>query len=581
MESKKLQTYAPDQSDSLSSFSTKPNIFSLPKAPLAPVEETPDFQNPYSHLSLFLSHTIKKELGTMRKWSWKLQEELLRKIAPEFQKQFPQYQLGVTALKKIWEKVQFYTEQLQGKKEAIGSDGKLNVAYFIKENLKTYLQQKALSFLHPYQLARQIASKMGECIATLEGTKPKVDLLTQMVWSLQKHLLRHSSLQPFAAPQESFDAIDQLLVRTITEQTAQNSTISLEALEERAAQALSSLSSTLPKKEERLAVSKILSSLFSFPSSATSTFFAIHHPLQRHTDPSLCTSRLLALHTLALALPPSLSFAEFALAVEDVWQQKKKKEALASLYPFLYAELSFDIIPASLEKAQQELYTRYQQALTLPPILNQEELEILTWQNTPLSSPLSEAMEAIILQEGTRHWMAAPHKRFSTLVEDTLSSLQKLHTITTHKKWEDAHRRLHLWCLQHDMLYRGLPMPTNTPLASIIQELWVESPISECSLPSFLSLACDRFLQHYPHLRSCQSQVKTQVIITCKHLWFNQCAQESSFDRFLAWHLWDISAQEEKLPLLEERCAQCLPLIPFDYAKAEALVTKMTLAKNA
>ena len=66
--------------------------------------------------------------GSSRKWSLKIQEELLLKIAPDFQKRFPQYRLGISALKKTWEKVSYYSQQIQHQKEAITQDGPLSTS---------------------------------------------------------------------------------------------------------------------------------------------------------------------------------------------------------------------------------------------------------------------------------------------------------------------------------------------------------------------------------------------------------------------------------------------------------------------
>src|SRR3972149_10258635 len=51
-------------------------------------EETSDFHDPYSDLNLFLSQKIKQEMqhcGSTKKWSHKIEDELIQKITPEFQ----------------------------------------------------------------------------------------------------------------------------------------------------------------------------------------------------------------------------------------------------------------------------------------------------------------------------------------------------------------------------------------------------------------------------------------------------------------------------------------------------------------
>src|SRR5580700_4949783 len=105
------------------------------------VDESPEFYDPYSDLNLFLSQKIKTEMqhcGSSKKWSLKVQEELLLKVAPDFHNKFPQYRLGVSALKKTWEKIAHFSQQIQHQKEALNADGKLNIHFFIKENLKNY-----------------------------------------------------------------------------------------------------------------------------------------------------------------------------------------------------------------------------------------------------------------------------------------------------------------------------------------------------------------------------------------------------------------------------------------------------------
>jgi len=134
-------------SDNFWSNSSDSNLFSTPssfslnrkknnlsnQSFLHSVDESPEFHDPYSDLSLFLSNIIKNEMKNIDpsfRWTSKIQEELISKITPEFQKKFPQYRLGVTAVKKIWNKISFYTQQIQGKTEALDSNGKLNVNFF-------------------------------------------------------------------------------------------------------------------------------------------------------------------------------------------------------------------------------------------------------------------------------------------------------------------------------------------------------------------------------------------------------------------------------------------------------------------
>ena len=89
---------------------------------LNPIDEADDFYDPFSDLSLFLSKKIKNEIeksGSSNKWSGKIEANLLAKILPEFKQKFPKYRLGTSALKKVWEKVSYYYDKIQGQKGAL------------------------------------------------------------------------------------------------------------------------------------------------------------------------------------------------------------------------------------------------------------------------------------------------------------------------------------------------------------------------------------------------------------------------------------------------------------------------------
>src|SRR5690349_12361372 len=58
------------------------------------LDESHEFHDPFSDLNLFLSQKIKEvmsSLGEGKKWSSKIQQLLIEKITPEFQKKFPKY----------------------------------------------------------------------------------------------------------------------------------------------------------------------------------------------------------------------------------------------------------------------------------------------------------------------------------------------------------------------------------------------------------------------------------------------------------------------------------------------------------
>lgn len=192
-------------------------------------EESCEFNDPYCELNLFLSQKIKQEIhhcSNSKKWSAQLRDELLRKITPAFQKHFPHYRLGVSALKKTWEKVQYFTHQFQEEKQALTHEGKINLPFFIRENLKTVSKLKNTCHLPPYQYAHQLAVKMSECIAVMEGIRPKIDQLTRTIWSIQRHLIPDLSPQLGKSPYDESEKTDKLIVKCILDLCAEKPFIS-------------------------------------------------------------------------------------------------------------------------------------------------------------------------------------------------------------------------------------------------------------------------------------------------------------------------------------------------------------------
>lgn len=212
--------YTPSSS---SFYSNKKNEDTSLNNIISAVDESPEFYDPYSDLNLFLSQKIKQYLRfchSSKKWNSKIQEELLERITPEFQQVFPKLRLGVPALKKTWEKVLYYYEQIQQHEEALTKEGELNIHFFIRENLKNYISMRCSLLLHPSHFAQQLAAKLGECIASINAEKPKIDRLTKLIWSIQRHLLICKSAEELKSPYDENDPIDQLIVRNILELTA-------------------------------------------------------------------------------------------------------------------------------------------------------------------------------------------------------------------------------------------------------------------------------------------------------------------------------------------------------------------------
>lgn len=209
-----------------------------------PIDESPELHDPYSELNLFLTRKIKEEFqnaGTAKKWSVYVQEKLIEKISPEFRRLFPHYRLGVSALKKIWEKVAYFSQAFENQKEALTREGTLNLGFLIRENLKQFLGAKKSFSFHPYLLAQQLAMKISECLAAYDGIRPMLKHITKTIWAVERHLIPPVQVPPMVNPYDEFDSWDKLILKFMLEASGKNPLLSQDELQVQVREGLYSL----------------------------------------------------------------------------------------------------------------------------------------------------------------------------------------------------------------------------------------------------------------------------------------------------------------------------------------------------
>ncbi len=224
----------------------------IPPSP-HPIDESPDLHDPYSELNLFLTRKIKEEFktaGGTKKWSIYVQEKLIEKITPEFKKKFPHYRLGVSALKKVWEKFSYFSQAFETQKEALTQEGKLNLGYLIRENLKQFIGIKKSFSLHPYMLAQQLALKISECLAAYDGIRPMLQHITKTIWAVKRHLIAPDQVPATANPYDEFDTWDKLIIKFMLEVSGNNPRLSQEELQTEVREKLYSLKDNPPLEKE-------------------------------------------------------------------------------------------------------------------------------------------------------------------------------------------------------------------------------------------------------------------------------------------------------------------------------------------
>jgi hypothetical protein len=567
------------------------------------IDETPDFHDPYSDLNLFLSHEIKEEMqhcGLNKKWSTSIQERLLKKISPEFQKRFPKYRLGITALKKTWEKIAFYTDQIQEQKEALTQDGKLNIYFLIKENLKKFHQQHNCSDIQPYTYASQLAFKMSECIAAIDGKKPKFDQLTKTIWGIQRHLLKNVVPSRLKSPYDENDRIDKFIVKTLLELTALDHEMSQPKLEDRVKEQLRSfLHLPIFAATETLTchISALLADKY-YPTSAFHHLYdadekqAIYNFLKRHlslyenssfsAEHLQMVRRAIAIYMLASTMPKDVSSDKIKEGIEALYPivKENRPPLEQSIYAFISSELLLYRNASSCysqEFVVKSIIASYEEAKRIPrlPQGQSDMLDIIIWKILSEREGMLEQLPFLIgrriEQEIAKILIDYPQSSFQSIVKQTLNFFKMIKELSIDKKWGEIEQKVHNWSLQGDMLCRWIRIRPDHPILRIICKKQKEQ--NQLSHLAFVSAVLQEYLQDYPHLSIYSQQIMMQIWIVYKYAWYTlfSTEEESSFERFLKWHLPKLKekqngrSEDELLVELSLLVKRILPVFSFDF----------------
>ncbi|MCB1085054.1 MAG: hypothetical protein KDK60_03020 [Chlamydiia bacterium] len=570
---------------------------------LHPIDESDEFFDPFSDLSLFLSKKIKgeiEEMGSSKSWSGKIEAKLLAKILPEFREKFPKYRLGVNALKKVWEKVSYYYEKIQGDKEAVKPNGTLNLKFMIQENLKK------LSLPHhipPFTASQQIAHKLSECIATLEGKKPKVDYLTRIIWAVQKHLLKDFSILRTKSPYDVYDEMDKLIVKAQLEITAKGQNLDPTLLKREIFRTLqtyneiktlretSQLTSTLSMiLAEKLYSTSLINCHFSLKEQKEIEAFIRHHIEMGKFNAFLAKDehrleiiqRVLALYTIADGLPKNLSEDKLRYYIGLVQTgEGKPGEIDPALYVFLSAEMHLmdekkSLSPSSIDA----IISSYKQALHLPSLnaFQLEQFELLTWkmieEEGNLLSHIPTEILSLLEREVGHIVIDHPKQSFRLLISHALQFFKKV--MQQDFEEEKLSEKIDIWVAQNDMLIRNIHFDPNSPLLKLLEHTWRGSPRKKEALDHerFVEEVKEKALASFPLLYPFEEELVKRLWILYKYHWYHALTDEtsSSYERFLAWHRvllqrrhpdWPKDRLSETLKTLSD---QLLPFVPFSDA---------------
>ncbi|GAB5410922.1 MAG: hypothetical protein ChlgKO_00360 [Chlamydiales bacterium] len=410
------------------------------------LHELEEFHDPFSDISLFLSKKISTEIaahGSSQEWSAQIEQDLLRKILPEFKARFPRYRLGLFALKKAFEKAAYFYEKLYGHKNLCANS-------LIRENLSAQLEVGIYNSLKG--VSEQIAQNVGECLATLQGKKPNMLQLMAKSYSALK------ALQTEGCPQNPFhtcDARDSLIVKTQIETIAEHPSITFRQLQAVVEQKLSTLHE-LPAPHKNAKIETLIASHLGMKWSAT-------------LKAKLCEKELHLLreivqseHKTGNPAPKIARHLEMIVLMAKSCYGDNPPSKLLDLYQKEIL-LEFEESGFSQTQHQIEQVSLLDKFLKFPNCDAKALLWALIAENSPATSPL---LIEIIESEIATTVIQKPELDFWGLVQNTLLKLKKAKEILENQ--EGLEEKVEFWALQGELIFLELNLPTapNRPSGS-------------------------------------------------------------------------------------------------------------------
>lgn len=600
---------------------------------LYPIDESEEYYDPFSDLSLFLAKKITQitsEQAIPKQWSSKVQELLLAKILPEFEKQFPRYRLGGSALKRIFEKVHFYQIKMQKEQFAYNLDGTINKNLLIRENLKSLYFQHDHHNIHPYHYSHQLAIKISECIATLDGIRIPIDHLTKSIWSVQKHLIPKKEAVR-KAPFETYDVMDKVLLRNMLHlelDSPGQSQVELEAALFESIQAYEELSIYRNLDDLRVTVSTILAdmlikhlSLFRHFSSKkvhqveqfiTGQIKKNREQATRVTKQSKISlvQRVLALYPLLSCLPKENAKAQLNAAIQYVYSLSSNIFSPMSqfMHQSILSFINSEIVLikekkelGALEKVLSSLLTTFQEGDELPKMNEKQlgELECWIWYLINLQDryldKIPGKIKSLIESEITHVLAENGNYSFKEIVQKVLQFLKGITSldcfenhfqlIKQGKPLEKLKEKIYLFSIQNDLVLSSLQLDHKIPLVAEAEKILCEA--HHQNIQETAEQIANQYSKSSPYLYSCLPGIQKHALLILKYLWYKKPYQdkESAYHRYLKWLAKEhadhqMTSQDETVHSIGQISTKKLPLLPFDEECLKHEIAKKPVSAN-
>ena len=574
---------------------------------LYPSEQKNLFDDLGSNINLFLSKKIKEEImasNSSRKWSRKIEARLVAKILPELKRKFPTYCLKKDAIKKIWEKVSYYLDKIQGKQEAFNANGKLNLKWMIKTSLKHITSSY---HVHPYKIAQRIGITLSECIASLEGERVEVAPLTKLIWSVQKHLIKNLPAIQATIPDEGYDQLDKLIVKIALETIATQQSLDFFSIKRAIFKNLTiyskvktllqegSLTATLAMiLANKLYPSPQIGSHFSIKEKQYVEDFITHHVKMGQLNSFLVEDRsrlelahrILALYMIVQGIPKNLSESAIKVAIHYVKKSNLNKTAPfiptihQGLFVFIHAimDLIHDKRLCDDVIREKIIIEAYKKGCALPPFspCQLEHFEVFVWkivqENGGIFLDIPADLHHLFEKELGNILIGNPKQSFKMIINHALQFFKKIVTIPMDK--ENMQEKVDHWVAQNDMLIRTIHFDPKTPLLKIIEKGWKEYNLGATRVnhDQFIAKMKSKTLQTFPLLSLFEDELTTRLWILYKYLWYTTLSdgKSSTYERFFCWHQvllkgrypnWSQKTLDQTLTKLLD---QLIPFAPYE-----------------
>ncbi len=497
--------------------------------------------------------------------------------------------MGIAALKRTWEKISYYQKKVVYG-EAYRLDGKLNINYLIKENIRSYQQNYKQSPQYYYDQIPTLANNLCECIAILEGKQPNLQRLRRTIWSVVQHILPPGILTTIPV-QKDLDLLDHFLSRNMLYHIYQNPTSSCEKL----TWLMQSSSVGLFQQEyfgnmEKLAsiISILLSKSYVQRTPVHKQVkTAINTCIENHIDriyrgksDSLIThlsfvQNMIAIFSLIPDLPKSYDIDKLRIAIRLITQEKSR--SFLSYFPnfdaTLYAFIKIESIllkerkkHGSKEQLEEDILWSYRELCNISHIpFDNQFLEIVLWDNLDRFLSISHCipikMREFLLITIEDNIIDQPNLNFAEQVRSTTYKVKKIREAIVDEP--NIEERIEYFCLQNEMACRFMSVEKQSYLWEFLQKSIGKG--FHKKKKQILKEVVKLSISLHPILSDCMEHLLFRINILYTYLWYQEsCKTMNTVTAFVHRQSESIAKSSyDKRQVIRERITTLLPMTPF------------------